>query len=144
MGTVSNQVELFIKNANMLGNNIVSQIIEDVVASVVTLSPVDTGNFISNWELGVDTHPKALNDNKNPDKEASISRIISQIPIDAMGHTYYIDNNSDYGIKLETGQGMITPAYAMVKSTGLRFPGIVRRVLSANKVNAGVIRRVTS
>ena len=130
MGIFNADITKFVNNTKLLTDNVVKEIVSEVAASVVELSPVDTGNFVSNWLVGIDTAvPWGVTGNKNPDKESNINRIISRIPVDSSNHNYLIINNTSYGEKLETGVGMKHPPYAMVGITMVRIPNIVRRVI---------------
>ena len=135
MGLFLKDIQGFIKTTELKTHKIVREITEDTVASLVDLSPVDTGNFVTNWLIGKDENipwgvTGTKNSNGNEAKNYTINKIIAQIPVNAASHNYNIVNNTKYANKLETGEGMKTPAYAMVGITKLRLPGIVRRVLN--------------
>jgi hypothetical protein len=135
MGIFLKDISSFIQTTEAKQNHIVAQIIEEVCASVVELSPVVSGNFMSNWLLGLDNNiPWGVTGFKNPDKKAKIDRLIARIPADAANHNYNLVNNTSYAIKLETGEGMQRAPYAMIGITEVRLPSIVRRVIKANGV----------
>jgi hypothetical protein len=134
MGIFLKDIQQFIDTTIAKEHKIVKEIVEEIIDSVVDLSPVDTGNFVTNWLIGTDSNvPWGVTGDKNPDRDATANKLIDRIPLDAANHNYNIVNNSSYAEKLETGVGMKHPAYAMVGITKVRIPSIVTKVIARNR-----------
>jgi hypothetical protein len=129
MGIFLTEINKFVANTEKLTNNVVKEVVTEITASLVELSPVDTGNFVSNWLIGIDSAtPWGVTGIKNPDKEFNIDRIVSRIPMNASNHIYKIVNNTKYAELLEHGHSGQAPN-GMVGVTMVRIPGIIRRVI---------------
>ena len=134
MGIFLKNVQDFVKSTEQLEHKVVREIMEEIIEMPVMLSPIKTGNFVSNWLLGLDGNtPWGVNGLKNPDKEARVNLLIGQIPQDAANHTYNLVNNTGYAIPLEEGHSGQAPA-GMLGVTKLHIPTIVRRILKNNGV----------
>ena len=132
MGIFLTDIKKFIKDAEALNHKVVKEIVSEINASVIELSPIDTGNFVSNWLLGIGTAiPWGVTGFKNPDKQEKINRLEARIPQDAANHTYNLVNNTSYAQLLENGYSGQAPL-GMVSVTMVKIPSIVRRVIRAN------------
>jgi len=132
MGIFLTDIKKFIKDAETLNHKVVKEIVSEINASVIELSPIDTGNFVSNWLLGIDSSiPWGVTGFKNPDKQEKINRLEARIPQDAANHTYNLVNNTSYAQLLENGHSKQAPL-GMVSITVVKIPSIIRRVVRAN------------
>ena len=132
MGIFLTDIKKFIKDAETLNHKVVKEIVSEISASVIELSPIDTGNFVSNWLLGVGPAiPWGVTGFKNPDKQEKINRLEARIPQDAANHTYNLVNNTSYAQLLENGYSGQAPL-GMISVTVVKMPSIIRRVVRAN------------
>ncbi len=134
MGIFLKSIQDFVKSTEVLEHKIVREITEEIIEMPIMLSPISSGNFVSNWLLGIDKNiPWGVTGEKNPNKEARVSKLIGQIPNDAANHNYNLVNNTSYSQKLEDGYSNQAPV-GMIGLTKIRIPMIVSRVLKNNGV----------
>jgi hypothetical protein len=134
MGIFLRNIEKHIDATIAKQHNIVRDIVTEIVAHPIELSPVDTGNFVSNWLLGLNNNiPWGVTGIKNQDKEYNVLRVTSRIPNDAANHTYTLVNNTSYAKALEEGHSRTQAPLGMIGLTTLRAPEIIRRVLASYK-----------
>jgi len=113
-------------------HKIVREIVSEAIRMPIQLSPVDTGNFVSNWLLGLDSAvPWCVTGEKNPDRSAAVERLIARIPADAAAHNYNLVNNTSYAQLLEDGYGGRSPG-AMIGLTEAAMPSIVNAAIGRN------------
>lgn len=128
MGIFLNDITRFVNNTIEKQDDIVRGIVSEVIESPVGLSPVVTGNFVTNWLLGIDANiPWGVTGYKNSDPDSArnqtADRLIAKIPVKASGHIYTLVNNTSYAPKLED-------KYAMIGITELHLDSIVRRAIT--------------
>ncbi len=143
MGIFLKDIQQFIDNTTIKEHKIVKEIVTDIIDMPIQLSPVDTGNFVSNWLLGLDKAvPWGVTGEKNGDKNAIADRLIAKIPEDAANHNYNLVNNTRYAQALEDGTGTRDPGvpysrgkapHGMIGVTKVWIPEIIRRVIARNK-----------
>lgn len=85
------------------------------------------GQFINNWQMGVDAIPHGTLEWSEPTGKAAITRMHKSIPRWPVGHTYYFTNNLPYARLLETGlhSSQVGPG-GMVALTFAEIPQYVR------------------
>lgn len=121
-------VDKTIKQQHKITNDIVGGVIDAVVME----SPVDTGKFVGDWLLGVDSVPSGTTDIFDTMKYGTVVHLQEQVPYEAAGHTYNIVNNSEYGWPLENGHSMQAPN-GMVEKAVVKFEKIVDIAVGNNK-----------
>lgn len=98
------------------------------------------GQFRGNWQLGVDARPTGwLPGNIDPSGDATVAKNLGMIPAMASRHTYYLTNNTPYGIFLEQGHSKQAPA-AFILRAKREFNGMVRKVVEQVKAEGGRVR----
>lgn len=102
----------------------VREIMIALSSNVIYRSPVKTGLFRGNWQLGVGDSPAALLDFKDKLGDATLQRVVAVIPEQAAGKVYYLRNNTVYGPLLEDGYSAQAPA-GVVGLAVVEFEGIV-------------------
>jgi len=143
MGIFLKDIQQFIDSTTIKEHKIVKEIVTDIIDFPIQHSPVLSGNFVSNWLLGLDKAiPWGVTGEKNGDKNAIADRLIAKIPEDAANHTYNLVNNTSYAQALEDGTGTANPGtpysrgkapHGMIGLTKVHMPEIIRRVLARNK-----------
>ena len=89
------------------------------------------GNFISNWQLGVDDINYVVTDDKDVSGQVSIDGL-GAIPDQASGHLYYITNSLPYAQRLEDGWSTQAPQ-GMVALTVVEFSVITNKAAQRAK-----------
>lgn len=99
---------------------------------LVTMSPVDTGRFRSNWQVSTGA-PAAGEIAEIEGAAETLDRILLAAGDLSYGEVAYIVNNLPYAIPLEYGHSTQAPS-GMVRVTLADFQNIVDRVIEARKV----------
>jgi hypothetical protein len=102
--------------------------------SVVTLSPVDTGRFRGNWQLGIDQTTTSSLVRMDPEGFATLSEIAQKVNTFTAGQIAYIQNHVLYGYDLEYGSSMQAPD-GVVRVTAQRFARIVNEAIALHREN---------
>jgi hypothetical protein len=71
--------------------------------SVVTLSPVDTGNFKGNWQLSIDSTTTSSLLREDPSGFTTLADMARKVNSFTAGQIAYIQNHVLYGYDLEYG-----------------------------------------
>lgn len=92
----------------------------EVLRGVVEMSPVKTGRFRGNWQLGLDLKPTSeIPMPEAKDRDPFIEGLGAIAPL-RFGQTVWITNNVPYAIPLEEGHSKQAPV-GMVKVTLARI-----------------------
>lgn len=100
----------------------------EMLTRIVMRSPVDTGVFRGNWQVGINVKPSGVLDEPDTSGAATIARGTSVIKKAKAGDTIFITNNLAYGPALEHGWSKQAPN-GMVRVTCAEFPDIVQEAL---------------
>jgi len=94
-----------------------------IFSSVVKMSPVDTGRFRGNWQVGI-IRPESVSLNiKDPSGGATLAKGFSEIASSTLGDAIFINNNLPYARRLEDGysgqapQGMVAITLTNVRTS---------------------------
>jgi hypothetical protein len=117
-------------------NVVVKKAVLDIARSVIRKSPVDTGRFKGNWQLGVNSSPSGERDANDSsalgtarDSGPAMAQVIEKLPAQPLGNSYYITNNLPYAQALEDGHSQQAPQ-GMVERTLIEFDAIFRDATS--------------
>jgi hypothetical protein len=119
-----------IKQCEKKMETVVVVAVTETIENLVTLSPVDTSRFKSNWNTAlntVDTSTEEIFDS------GSLIRSFDTMMLYEIGDKVNVTNSLHYAIKLEYGGSQQAPQ-GMVRITAVEFPQILKRVVA--KVNA--------
>ena len=105
-------------------SEIFRKVVIQIGATVVRLSPVDTGRFRGNWQFTIDSPASASLDNYDKEGHETIARLVSEAQSLEFGQTAYFVNNLIYSIPLEFGHSNQAPA-GMVRITIELFQSFV-------------------
>jgi len=131
-GTFEADIRKFVEKAGERADVAVKAIVVGIHARVDKRSPVDTGRFRGNWQLGIGSAPGGtLERLDKTGGETSVS-IAAAIPGDAAGNVYYIANNLPYAQRLENGWSQQAPS-GMVALTMLEVPQIAEEAVAVAK-----------
>lgn len=100
--------------------------------TLVTLSPVDTGRFKGNWQLGIDQTTSSSLIRMDPDGFATLNEIAQKVTSFTAGQIAYLQNHVLYGYDLEYGSSMQAPD-GVVRVTAQRFLRIVNEAVSLHR-----------
>ena len=132
MGTFSKQLETFTKKSKVKADVVLRMSTLEVLKRVTLRSPVDTGRFISNWQVGVDDTPDGLIETIDKTGATVISAGEDELLSARIGKNVNIVNNLPYGPRLEDGWSE-RAANGMVAITVVEWPGIVADAIDAVK-----------
>lgn len=120
-------------------DEVTRKILFDIDKGFQLKSPVDTGRFKANWQLGVDFQPSGYDYSLGSNAQtgvidtAVLSAHAAIIPKDAAGHVYWLVNNLPYANDLENGHSRTKAPYGIVNITLIKFEGIVQRAMNTIK-----------
>ena len=119
MGAFSVAIGEFAKRAGANAELVARKVGIDALTSIVRRSPVDTGRFRANWQVGIDAVGKRTDD---VDKagNATIAQGAGQIGQTALGDSIWISNSLPYASRLEYGYSKQAPL-GMVRVTIAEF-----------------------
>lgn len=100
--------------------------------SLVLKSPVDTGRFRANWNLGVGTMDVATSEATDKAGAAVVARVAAMMAEQKAGQVFYITNSLPYAKPLEYGHSKQAPA-GMVRLTFAELPGMINRYTAGLK-----------
>lgn len=111
------------KNAEL----VVKKVGIDMLSKIILRSPVDTGRFRANWQVGLKEVGYTVK-TEDPSGQATISAGASKIAGFKLGDSIWISNALPYGPRLENGYSTQAPA-GMVKLTVAEYESLIRRAL---------------
>ena len=124
MGQFTNQLRAFNEKTTRNANKVLALSSFVVFSRVITRSPVDTGRFRGNWQIGVGSAPADELEATDKTGGPTISNGENVALSARLGQDVFIVNNLPYASRLETGYSQQAPA-GMVAVTVAEWPGIV-------------------
>jgi len=100
----------------------------DLGASMVEMSPVDTGRFKNNWQYGVNAINYDASRSPGTSGADSLNAITTGVASWKPGETMFITNSLPYAYRLENGWSKKAPN-GMVKVTLVNFEAHFNRAL---------------
>ncbi len=94
----------------------------EILKSVVEMSPVDTGAFRGNWQIGIVKPELMTLSITDKTGTATIAKGFAEINKVTLGDSIYINNNLPYARRLENGysnqasQGMVAVTLANIRT----------------------------
>lgn len=124
--TFSLDLARFAEKAGDKADLVIRKVGLELLSSVVLKSPVKSGRFRGNWQLGISSPD--LDTSNAPDKTGAgaINRGAAELLSYQVGPTLYITNALPYANRLEDGYSKQAPV-GMVKITVVEFQGIVKK-----------------
>lgn len=127
-GTFSEQLEGFAEYAKEAADEIFKSVVIQIGASVINLSPVDTGRFLANWQFSINSTSNASIDDTDQMGDKTLARFVKEVGPLTYGQTAYIYNNLIYSLPLEYGHSRQAPS-GMLRITLARFQEIVNKAV---------------
>lgn len=118
----------FTHKSNEALNDRVRKIVFGVYYNVVLGSPVDTGRFVGNWQIGLGVIPSGVLEVKQADRNYQAAYGHSILDKAKAGGVIYIANNLPYALPLEYGHSQQAP-HGMVRMTLANIDTIVQGAL---------------
>lgn len=122
----ADQINAFVVEAKGLTDEVVAEAVTGVAFKIDQRSPVDTGHFRANWQLGVNVRPTAELAGFDRDGSGLSGRVTARIPVEAAGKVYWLANNVPYAMRLEMGHSKQAPQ-GMVGITAVEWQQIVSK-----------------
>jgi hypothetical protein len=129
------QIAEFVKKVKAREDLVVRKLGLDILSSVVRMSPVDTGRFRGNWQVGLNAPVAgqlARLDKSGAVTIAAGNQILSHA---SAGGVIYLNNNLPYAQRLEYGWSKQAPS-GMVRITAARFQTMLDKAVAAAKAQA--------
>jgi hypothetical protein len=123
-------IQRFVDKAKGNIDLVVRRVSLDVFRRVILKSPVDTGRFKGNWQVGIGSYPTTTLNVLDKTGQVAINKAAGAAATLQAGQTIYLVNNLPYAIGLEFGKSKQAPA-GMVRLTIAEFGGIVNRAASS-------------
>jgi len=101
---------------------IIKKVSIDIIKSVIKMSPVDTGRFRGNWQVGKNSAVTTVLETLDKTGANTLAIGIGEISTVKMGDSVFINNNLPYATSLENGhsnqasQGMVAVTLANVQT----------------------------
>jgi hypothetical protein len=132
MSQFTAKLELFEKVTNRRVGKVIGRAAFIAFSRVVMRSPVDTGRFRGNWQMGIDEQPVGELDALDKTGSTTVSEAENIAARAKIGDDMYIVNNLPYADRLENGWSQQAPA-GIVALTVAEWPGIVADAVEAEK-----------
>lgn len=111
---------------------LVRKVALDMGSNVISRSPVDTGRFRGNWQVGLNSRPGGTVASLDTTGAATIGKVTGELQAARAGQVVYFANNLPYSVKLEYGHSKQAPG-GMVRITVAEFQQTVNEALSEAK-----------
>jgi hypothetical protein len=141
----SNDVKKWVVSTSKKANAVHKKLVFELFSEIVGRSPVDTGRFRANNQIGIDgpvgftVSELDPSDGKAPanisDNNQTVMQNSDRINNIKPGKTIYITNNVEYGTKLEGGSSKQAPhGVYLISAQNLvqRYPQMVEEVKASN------------
>jgi hypothetical protein len=123
-----NDIKRFIAKSNGGLDKYAKAVALNIDASMVLKSPVDTGRFRANWQIGFNQPDTKTTDETDLTGMAQISRAQSELnSIKINGQTIYITNSLPYAYRLEYEGWSLQAPQGMVRITLAELSGILNK-----------------
>ena len=123
-GSFELQLAKFAEKAGARADEAVGGVVVALHGKVDERSPVDTGRFRGNWQLGIGSLPGGVLERLDPDGGTVRAEVRAAVPEQASGLVYYIANNLPYTQMLENGWSKQAPS-GIVGLTVVEFQSLV-------------------
>lgn len=146
-GSFKLQVAAFAAKAKDRANLVVKKVLFDLATSLVEKSPVGDGKywinpppkgyvggrFRANWQFAEGSPDKSTTLNVDPSGEATVGRIVADVPADTVGKLFYITNSLPYAQRIEDGWSHRQAPLGVVRLTVLEFQQMIDKAVSEAK-----------
>lgn len=134
MAGFSDTLTAFALKAERAIDQTVREVVYQCGTTLINLSPIDTGAFVSNWRYGLMTPDTRWNPAQT---KVRVVNELDAMPKAAAKYTHFVSNAAPYGPALERGHSQ-QAAYGMVGLTILAFNDIVANAARKAQERGGV------
>jgi hypothetical protein len=121
-------IKRFIAKSNAGLDKYAKAVVMDIDKSMVLKSPVDTGRFRANWNIGIGSIDSYTTDATDPSGAGAISKALAEVnSIKINGQTIYITNSLPYAYRLEYEGWSLQAPQGMVRITLAELSGILNK-----------------
>jgi hypothetical protein len=121
-------IKRFIAKSNSGLNNYAKAVVMGIDKSVVLKSPVDTGRFRANWNVGIGSIDSNTSEATDASGASAISRAQMELhSIKINGQTIYVTNSLPYAYRLEYEGWSSQSPQGMVRITLAELSGILNK-----------------
>lgn len=131
-GTFARDLAVFVERAKDKQDLVVRKVALDLYRSLAMKSPVDTGRFRGNWQVGVSTVNTTVDSPVDPSGEAAIARAEAALTNVKVGGVIYLTNSLPYAKPLEYGHSKQAPG-GMVRITVVEYEQYLANVVGSLK-----------
>jgi len=133
MSGFSLQIRDFVKTVKAREDVIVRRVGLQALESVVRMSPVDTGRFKGNWQVGLSAPVRATLETEDKSGTQTIARGNQVLSHAQAGGIIYLSNNLPYARALEYGHSQAQAPNGMVRITVARLQGMLDKAVAEAK-----------
>ncbi|QHJ00115.1 HK97 gp10 family phage protein [Xylophilus rhododendri] len=128
--TFAAQIALFASKTKLGMDTVVRKVAFDLGSALVIKSPVDSGRFKNNWQIGVGSVNLAIDSANDPSGAAALTRLAASIATVKAGGVLYLTNSLPYAQRLEYGWSKQAPA-GMVRTTTAEYGTYLRKAIAS-------------
>lgn len=144
MANFDDVINQWVENVQTKVDDILQTLVIKVGESLIRMSPVDSGRFRGNWQLGIESGTTSSLNRFDPDGTSTLQELASKANSFTAGQIAYIQNHVLYGYDLEYGtyngptqkvtdEGFSRQApHGMVRVTETRFMELVNEAIRLN------------
>lgn len=126
------QIAAFTKKANMSVEKTIRGTSIKLFSAVILASPVDTGRFRANWQVGGESPETGVKNDSDKSGGKTISEVVAHINGERINLEFTLANNLPYAYKLEYGYSKQAPA-GVVRINAARFQRILDEQARINR-----------
>jgi len=123
-------LQRFAEKAGDKADAVVRKVTLDVYSRLIEKSPVDTGRFRNNWQIGYNLVDSTTTNAKSYDSSgaSAVARAYAEIYGKPIPGAYFLTNSLPYAERLEDGYSGQAPL-GMVRITVVEFKSIVQKAI---------------
>lgn len=129
-GSFTLQLQEFIERTKLDAETVARSATLSLLNSIVLRSPVDTGRFRGNWQVGTGVRPAGQLAVEDKSGAATIAKGQQALAALNAGETIYIQSNLPYAIPLEYGHSQQAPQ-GMIRLAIREYRRYIERAIAA-------------
>jgi hypothetical protein len=117
VGQFATDISKFVERTKIRPDVVLRKVALTALTRLVRTSPVDTGRFRGNWNVGINKVDLSTTEETDKSGEAVIARGSGVVTQAVFGQSIHISNNLPYAKRLENGHSLQAPPGYMVALT---------------------------
>jgi homoserine kinase len=126
------QIKAFAKKANMSVEKTIRGTSIKLFSAVILASPVDTGRFRANWQVGGESPETGIKNDNDKSGNKTINEVVAHINGERINLEFTLANNLPYAYKLEYGYSQQAPQ-GFIRVNVARFQRILDEQARVNR-----------